>query len=220
MGAFIDLIGQKFGRLTPIKNMGTNKNKKHIWLCLCDCGKETIVIGNNIKNGRTKSCGCLNITKTKLRNIENKYAKTHGYCQTTVYRSWHDILQRCTNPNNNNYKNYGGRGIAVCDRWNSKKGGSFENFLEDMGEPPTNKHQIDRINNNLGYYKENCWWAISAQQHRNMRSNRNYTFNGKTQCRNDWAREYGIGDRTLAYRLDKLKWSIRKALLTPARKIK
>lgn len=203
MRKLLDLIGKKFGRLVVIRQENSNQNKKSRWLCKCDCGKKTIIIGSNLKNGHTQSCGCLHIK--------------HGHSTTTkiskTYLSWGNMIQRCTNPNEKQYKDYGGRGITVCKRWMK-----FENFLEDMGERPKG-HQIDRINNNDNYCKSNCRWATRKEQMRNKRNNRTILFNRKTQCVAAWAEEYGINDGTLRARLNN-GWSIKKTLITPVRKRK
>lgn len=160
MGKFIDLIGQKFGRLTPIKYVGKNKHSKSLYLCKCDCYKEKIVLGNSLVSGRTKSCGCL--------RIKHGYSKRNNYSKT--YKAWRSMLGRCNNPKVSNYKNYGGRDnpITVCDRWDINKGGSFENFLEDMGECPKGL-SLDRINNDGSYEPNNCRWATNKEQANNKR---------------------------------------------------
>jgi len=141
----IDLTGQKFGRFVIIGQAGKDKWGKLLWLCRCDCGNETIVQGSNLKSGSVKSCGCLR----RERLTKHGYAKNRKVAK--IYTIWVTMIQRCTNPNNKKYKNYGGRGIKVCKHWRK-----FENFLKDMGLPPTHKHQIDRINNDKGYRKSNC----------------------------------------------------------------
>jgi len=184
---------------------------------MCNCGEEKIVSGHDLKCGDTKSCGCL---KKESTIINNKVRKTiHGHCKYNVesrtYRIWSSMLNRCYNKKNIGYKNYGQRGITVCDRWNPKTGGSFENFLKDIGEIPK-ALTLDRKNNNIGYSPENCKLSTPKEQNRNMRTNVNYTYNNKTQCRIDWANEYGMSYQTLTYRLDVLGWSIEKTLTTPS----
>lgn len=163
----IDLTGQIFGRLTVIKEVDRNKYGQSMWECLCDCKNTTIVQGGSLHSGNTQSCGCLRKEKIKESLIK------HGMCKTSTYNAWVGILQRCNNPRNQDYHNYGGRGIAVCDRWLK-----FENFISDMGLKPTGL-TIDRINNNLGYFKENCRYASSIEQNRNRRVQKNNT-TGKT----------------------------------------
>lgn len=133
---------------------------------------------------------------------------------TRTYRSWNDMIQRCTNPNNNRWKYYGGSGITVCKRWVN----SFENFLEDMGECPPGL-TIERIKNKLGYYKENCCWATKKEQMRNTRRNHLITFNNKTQTMIEWSEETRIPYDTIRYRLNQ-GWSIEKTLTTSVRKYK
>jgi hypothetical protein len=156
--------GDLFGRLTVIercKEKGANNNAK--FLCKCECGNESIAYGNNLKRGHTKSCGCL--------GDENRSAGVvkHGMSNTGEYHSWAGMIQRCTNPNHIQYKDWGGRGIKVCERWIN----SFENFYEDMGPKPTPGHSIDRWPNNDGDYElVNCRWGTDEQQGGNKRNNR------------------------------------------------
>ncbi|MHC4453429.1 MAG: hypothetical protein ACYSWS_01875 [Planctomycetota bacterium] len=191
----IDLIGQKFGRLIVIRKMNNDLRGNHRWLCLCGCGIEKIIQGNNLNNGNTKSCGCL-----RIKHGNSKIGKI-----SRTYKSWQQMIQRCTNINISRYKDYGGRGIKVCKRWTR-----FMNFIEDMGERPPGM-SIDRIHNDSGYFKGNCRWATSKQNSRNRRNNRLITHNGKTQCLSAWAEETGINANTIVWRLNH-NWLIEKAL--------
>lgn len=208
MSRFIDLTGQKFNRLLVIENIGKNKWNNYKWLCQCDCGNKTVVITSELKSGHTKSCGCL------VKEVHLITHVKHGHTQngkiSKTYRSWSEIIRRCTNPKCTAYKNYGGRGITVCERWRN----SFENFLEDMRKCPSG-YSIDRIDNNGNYCKENCRWATREQQNRNSRHNHLITFDGKTQCLSAWAEEIGITMITLWNRIVRSKWPIEKALTTP-----
>lgn len=205
----LDLTGKKFGKLTIIKYEGKNKEGRPLCLCECDCGNYKIIIEKNIKNGNTKSCGCL--------GKEN--AIKHGHSETRTYVTWTNMNKRCNNQNHKKYKYYGGRGIKVCGRWSNKNPKGFENFLEDMGERPKNK-TLDRINNNDGYFKENCGWITIKQQHRNMRSNHMIPFNKKFLCLKDYCKIKNLNYRAILTRINKLGWSIQKALETPVRKYK
>ena len=144
----IDLIDKRFGRLVVLKRADNNKHGQLMWICLCSCGIEKIIRGNNLKSGDTKSCGCLH------REIMTQHAHCKNGEMSKTYESWHQMIQRCINPNHPSHSNYGGRGITVCERWEK-----FENFLEDMGEHPGIGYSIDRIDNSKGYCKENCRWA-------------------------------------------------------------
>ena len=194
----IDITGQKFTRLTVIEYADNAR-----WLCLCDCGKRKTVRGGDLKTGNTRSCGCL---KVKHGHVIDENA-------SQIYTAWRHMKQRCNNPKDAVYPSYGGRGITVCNRWSV-----FENFLKDMGEPPTHEHSLDRIDNNGNYCPKNCRWTTRKQQQGNMRSNRNITFRGKTQCLSAWAREINIGQKTLWHRLVTLGWSVKKSLTTPIQK--
>lgn len=200
----INLVGQKFGRLIVILRKDNDQWSHHCWLCQCNCGKEVTVRGNDLRNNRVQSCGCL---KTKRNCLST----------TKTYYAWADLIKRCNDPNNISYKNYGNRGITVCDRWQEKDKG-FCNFLEDMGNPPSKKYSIDRIKNNENYCKSNCRWATRKEQSRNTRRNRLISFNGKTQCLADWAIEYKIDYTRLWRRIYQLNWPIKKALTKPVRK--
>jgi hypothetical protein len=158
----IDLKEQRFGRLVVVApHPKRSRGGYAFWRCRCSCGAETIVIGNDLRAGKTRSCGCLRRETTRKRLTTHGHAPA-GNC-TRIYQIWCAMLQRCRNPNNRDYRNYGARGITVCDRWLS-----FVNFLIDMGEPPPGM-SIDRIDVNSHYEPRNCKWSTTSEQNRNRR---------------------------------------------------
>ena len=191
MKRLIDLTNEKIGRWTIIKRKGKNANGKILWLCVCECGNYRMVLGDNLRNGVTKSCGCLKNEKIKERALK------HGMTKTPTYITWLNIKQRCFNHKNKRYPNYGGMGITVCEAWLK-----FENFYADMGKRPEGL-TVERIDNELGYFKDNCKWGTYAEQSRNTQNNIMITYNKQTLCMRDWAEKTGIKYTTLWHRLKK-----------------
>lgn len=208
MPKFEDVTGQKFGRLTALRRTGTKSNNA-IWECVCECGVVKEYRLNQLKAGKTRSCGCLQIELTIERSTTHGHSKRED--TTDTYGIWCKIKNRCFSPNNSAYKNYGGRGITMCDRWKD----SFENFLEDMGERPSKNHSIDRVDNEKGYEPGNCKWVTRAEQSRNTRRNVWVEFNGQNKTICDWADDLGINRSTLVYRIVKAGWEVEKAFTTP-----
>jgi len=190
MGKIINLIGQRFGRLVVISKADSEKNGHTRWNCICDCGGTTTVRSSHLLSGDTRSCGCIG------REMLSKMCLKHGMSETTTYDCWAAMKQRCVNPSSHAYRNYGGRGITVCERWMK-----FENFYVDMGECPIGL-TLERKDNNSVYYHENCCWDTPKTQSRNKRSNRIIKYDGKSQCLAAWAEELGIERHTLWYRLE------------------
>ena len=187
-----DISGQKFGKLRAI-SFKRIKHKRYQWLFECDCGNRKIIDKANVLNGNTKCCGC-------YKSNSSKYYLTHK-----KFNHVFDLIkQRTNNPNNLNFKNYGGRGIKCL--WNG-----FEDFKNDMYESYLEHKKsnfytsIERINNNGNYCKENCKWATHNEQANNRRCQVNLTYNGKTQCLMDWSKELGIKYITLYKRYYKNK---------------
>jgi len=211
MGNFIDLTGQKFGRLTVVERVD-NANDGHArWLCQCDCGKRVIIPGYCLTNHNTKSCGCLH------REITRQINYSHGHSgddKSKTYATWKSMNRRCNNKNQKCYKNYGGRGIKVCEKW--KK---FEGFLQDMGERPPGK-TLDRVNNDGNYCKENCRWATIKEQNRNSRNNRLITVDGITKCLIEHCEDRKLNYQLIYNRL-RIGWTIEEALeIIPRKKQK
>lgn len=164
MSKFIDLIGQKFGRLTVITSNGSIPPGKRTWLCKCDCGKETVVATSELRSGKTKSCGCLQKEKAAL--IGKKYHTIHGMDGTRIYQCWKDMKRRCYNPKTKSFKNYGGRGILVCNDWLH----NFQAFHEwAMANGYRDNLTIDRIDVNGNYEPSNCQWIPLSEQPKNRR---------------------------------------------------
>jgi len=168
MGTFKDMTGERFGRLTVQKPLGTTRTGHKTWGCLCECGKEVVVDGAKIRSGEVKSCGCLLADRN------------HGLWGTPEYWVWHSMKQRCENPHFKQYSDYGGRGITVCARWEE-----FKNFFSDMGERPAPELTIERIDNEKGYSPDNCKWATKTEQQRNKKLQRR----NKTGFTGVWWRE-------------------------------
>ena len=163
MSAPIDITGARYGRLTAVKRVGTNKFGRGIWLLSCDCGQTTEADANNVRTGHTQSCGCLSRERAALLA---KQRSIHGMCDTPTYRSWVAMRERCQRPNHHKFPLYGGRGITVCTQWQT-----FTGFLADMGERPEGT-TIDRIDVNDGYHPGNCRWASDTEQRANRRDSR------------------------------------------------
>lgn len=208
MPKFLDLAGQRYGRLVATK-IDHRRGHLTFWLCRCDCGKDTVVSIGHLRNGHTQSCGCLHDEAIKVANM------THGHAangkRSVEFGTWSRIHTRCTNPNNRSYKDYGGRGIFVCERWSGKDG--FRNFLADMGKRPRGKFSLGRKDNDGPYSKDNCRWETKAQQAQNTRSTVNITCFGRTQCRAAWSRETGLSEAAITYRLSHWR-DVERALST------
>lgn len=171
----------------------------------CECGSRITARTSNVKNGNTNSCGCYSYTLIGALN------RIHGMTGTPEYSTWKNMVNRCTNIKDRRYKDYGGRGITICAGWLR----SFEVFYADMGDKPDTM-TIDRKDNDKGYSKENCRWATRSQQARNTRNSTYITLNGKTQTIGDWADAIGIKYHTLYQRLNKLGWTVERALSSAA----
>lgn len=189
-----------------------------VYLCKCRCGTIKPVSQDSLIGNRSKSCGCHKI------EVARALSTKHGKHNTREYHNWYNIRSRCYNKNHDCYKYYGGRGIKICDHWLK----SFENIYADIGQRPSPKHSIDRINGDLHYscghcqqcvknnWPLNCRWATQVEQMNNTRNNRNITYCGKTLTLSQWARELKICSKTLELRLK--CWSLEKAITTPTLK--
>lgn len=187
-----NLIGQRFGSLAVLyrdPNRGTTERSRVFWVCKCDCGKLRAVLSQSLIRGATKSCGC-------IRNaLFAQTVQTHGRSATKEYKIWTAMKSRCYNQNDHHYKNYGGRGIGVCDRWRY----SFVNFFQDVGEIREG-YSIDRINNDGNYEPGNVRWATPSEQMSNTRTNRYVTLYGERMNTSQAARKVGMTLAMFVYR--------------------
>ena len=211
MGKFVDLTGQKFGRLSVVKRVeSVKKGRGAYWFCKCDCGNEVVVRTGNLK-GTTKSCGCLHkeLSRQKCLN-EAKHNMSH----TRLYKIWVGIKTRCYNKNSKEYKYYGGRGIKMCNEWEN----DFLNFYKwAISNGYDNDLSIDRIDNNGSYNPNNCRWANDIEQANNTRNNHYYTINGVTHSIADWLRIFKIPRGVYNSRVYR-GWNIGDALTIPKHK--
>lgn len=206
MSKFVDLTGQKFGKLTVIERVKSPTNSDHhaYWICKCACGNYVVVIGKDLRNNHTRSCGCLR----KQRVGETH--RTHGKSKDRLFFVWQSMINRCNNEKDKSYNYYGGRGITVCDEWRK-----FEPFCDwVMANGYNDSLTIERNDVNGNYEPTNCRWATRKEQANNTRRNHLITYNGKSQTISQWAEEYNMKYSTLSSRLNKLRWGVEKALKT------
>lgn len=205
---FCDLTGQRFERLFVLGYAGKSNSGTPTWFCRCDCGNITRSHSPSLKSRGTKSCGCF----SREGIIER--STTHGQsCRgkwTKTYRAWWNMVARCTVPSSTRYKNYGGRGIQVCDSWLK-----FENFLNDMGECPPGM-TLERVDNDGNYCPENCKWAGIIEQANNKRNNVFLEYNGQKLTISQWEKKLGFKRASLWNRI-KAGWPIERALTTPVK---
>ena len=192
----LEIKGQKLWMLTAVEPKHKDKHDRVHWEFLCDCGEVKVSIPSDVRNGRVKSCGCLLKEWAREMGKANKGKigrQTHGKSKTREYAAWLAMRDRCYNSSLPGYKNHGGRGIKVCDKWNN----SFEEFLKDMGEKPSKFHSMDRIDNDGNYEPGNCRWATRITQNRNTRSVVYVEYNGMNKCLSEWCNYFGIHTSSL-----------------------
>ena len=209
MSKLRDLTGQTFGRLTAIRPDGQNKHRQTFWICKCSCGKEVRVIGYNLTQGTTRSCGCLvkdNPTHMK-HNGKKEYPR--------LYRIWKGMKCRCYSPKGQNNSYYGGRGITICPEW-EKDFTSFRDWALNNGY--SEELTLDRIDVNGNYCPENCRWASLEQQSRNKRDTVLLELNGEVRPLIEWSEIYNINYHTLYNRVTNQGMSLEEAISKPRRK--
>lgn len=190
------MIGKRFGRWTVVELVGmVGKSTALAYRCRCSCGTEKIVNGQKLRNGESQSCGCF---KTEMHTTHGDAGKGKR-----LYHIWENMKQRCTNPENDNYCRYGGRGIKICDEW-LKSYESFKTWALTNGY--SDRLTLDRIDNNGNYCPENCRWATRAMQDQNKRQSIILEIDGVKKCATAWAREFGIKPETVLARI-RYGWS-------------
>lgn len=195
MGTFSvrdDLTGLRFGRLTVLRYLYTDKNRSPIWECQCDCGNRTEVCRGSLKRGLTKSCGC------GVREATARRSETHGGSHTRLYRTWAGMKTRCGNKASKSYPRYGGRGIAVCREWENDFH-AFRDWAYSSGY--SDDLTIDRINNDGDYEPSNCRWATRREQNNNSSNKHLIECNGEIHGVMEWADIVGVAYQTIIRRI-------------------
>ena len=198
----VNITDQRFGRLQAVKLAFRDKHNREFWLFKCDCGQEKAIEKSSVKTGHTKSCGCWQLENNKVVGI------THNKSKTREYKIWLGIKKRCLDSNHSTYKNYGKRGIKICDRWLD----SFENFLEDMGNCPSDIHSIDRVNNDGNYESLNCRWATRKEQNNNCRRNRLFDHDGLQYTLSQLCEKLNVKYHLIYDRIYVLNWTLEEAI--------
>lgn len=208
------MAGQKFFGIedkevhgwTPIRFVERAKGWD-VWLCRCRCGTERRILWEKVIRGQTKSCGCLG------RKAQARKVRKHGLATIPEYKVWRCMIQRCENPAWQSYPYYGGRGIKVCERWHD-----IRKFIKDMGRRPSEKHQLDRMDNNGNYEPGNVRWVTKTEQARNQKNNHRLTYKGETLTVAEWTERLGFPVGVIRKRINDLHWPIEKALTTAVQK--
>lgn len=209
-GQVENLVGKEFERWTVISAADptiTKSNRVHRrWMCRCECGTERVVLERSLKNGTSKSCGCYHRDEMK---VIGKCNKKHGMTNTRLYRIFKHMKNRCYNPNDVSYKNYGMLGITICDEWDT-----FDSFSEwALSHGYDERLSIDRLDVTRGYSPDNCRWTDAVTQANNKRNTKYYTYNGETHNIGEWAVIFNIPYKKLWKRINS-GWDIQKALTT------
>ena len=195
-------IGHTYGRWKVISFSHSTELSERFWLCRCECGTERAVLQATLRNGISKSCGCLHRERVSKHNLS----------RSPTWATWRAMIDRCLNENSDNFADYGAKGITVCERWRS-----FENFLADMGIRPAGT-TLDRVDNSYGYEHSNCRWATATEQCRNKTNNVRITHNGETRLLIEWAEIWGIDYFVLYSRIVTHGWPVERAITQSVRK--
>lgn len=204
----IDEMGNHYTRLQVVERLGaiSKPDRNIFWVCVCDCGEVTYKRGKDLRSGRAKSCGCL--ATEERRKSMGRVSRRHGMFGTKIYATWSHMKQRCEDKNVPAYRLYGARGIKVYEPWSK----DFVKFYEYMGNPPTSKHSIDRIDNDSNYEPGNVRWTTQTVQMNNRRNNVRIEYKGQTKTIAEWARYKDMNIQTLYARLNQYGWPVERAL--------
>ncbi len=186
-----DITGQRFENLIAVKKVGKKKNGNSVWLFVCDCGGSVETESYSVKTGKVRSCKTCGAIRSRTASI------THGMTNSSEYRIWTGMKTRCFNQNSRAFKDYGGRGVTMCESWAC----SFDAFLADMGPRPSDMHSIDRVDVNGNYDPSNCRWATKEDQANNKRTNRIVESSAGKKTVAEAAREAGLTYGCLHHRL-------------------
>ena len=201
---FIDRTGQRFGRLV-VEGYAGKVGNNHCWMCKCDCGAPSHVLGGNLTRGASTSCGC------HRAEVSRETATTHGESGSELYRTWKNIRNRCNNPSSPSYKNYGGRGIILSEEFSDYP--SFSQYVSEvLGPRPTLQHSLDRTNNSKGYEPGNLRWATAKEQANNRRSNLSVRFFGMSMKMAEVCEIFGAPYALVMERTNRRGWSLARAL--------
>jgi hypothetical protein len=214
MGRKIDLLGQRFGRLSVVADAGYRIGHSCAWVCQCDCGNKAVVRSQFLVAGLTQSCGCLH--KETFTTLKHGFAKRDR--KTRLYQIWEQMKQRCNSPNNNAFDRYGNKGIKVCDQWNdymSFHNDMIDSYLTHVAEHGEKDTTIDRKDNDKGYSPDNCRWATYKVQGNNRKVNLSIEYKGEVHNLTEWSEIIGMRMGTLWNRLYARNWPIEKAFTTP-----
>lgn len=209
-----EMTGRRYGMLrvlgaSPDRILPSGK-KESMCLCECDCGKIKAIRVASLKNGNTKSCGCY---RNKCSSERMHARATHGLGGTKIYGVWKCMIDRCQNPNNKSYKNYGGKGVDVCSEWQDVNVFVEWALMSGYKDGLT----LERVNNNQGYYPDNCIWADRYVQNNHTSRNHLLTYMGRTQTMAQWSRELGLSYSAIKTRINRYGWPTEVALATPVR---
>lgn len=209
----LDLTGERYERLVVIKKVGVSKDGQKTYLCKCDCGNVKIIKSGNLRSGKTKSCGCYNSDKVKMRN---KHNSKHGGCGSRLYSIWIDMRARCKYEKAINWHLYGGRGIKVCKDWDN----DFESFRKwALSNGYESGLQLDRVDNDGNYEPDNCKWSSRSEQGNNRRTCKYITINGVTKTVSEWCDESGV-KRSTAYNRIKRGWDGERAVTEKGQQVR